>query len=85
VADALAWALHANGLDRRALRYSTRALSLGTRNALFCFHAGMIRLGLGDRDGARRLLARALDTNPRFSIRYSAAARRTLRSLEGRR
>jgi tetratricopeptide (TPR) repeat protein len=84
VADALAWALHANGRDREALRYSTKALSLGTRNALFCFHAGMIRLGLGDRDGARRFLARALDTNPAFSIRYSAEARRTLRSLGGR-
>ena len=84
VADALGWALHANGLDRTALRYSTKALSLGTRNALFDFHAGMIRLGLGDRDGARRFLARAVDTNPAFSIRYSAEAMRTLRSLGGR-
>jgi hypothetical protein len=62
-----------------------RALSLGTRNALFWFHAGMIRLGLGDREGARSDLARALDTNPDFSIRYSAEAARTLMSLGGRR
>jgi tetratricopeptide (TPR) repeat protein len=85
VADALAWALHANGRDREALRYSTKALSLGTRNALFLFHAGMIRLGLGDRAEARSLLARAIDTNPSFSIRYSAEAARTLRSLGGAR
>ena len=85
VADALAWALHANGRDREALRFSDEALSLGTRNALFWFHAGMIRLGLGDRDGARQDLARALDTNLAFSIRYSEKAARTLRSLGGAR
>jgi tetratricopeptide (TPR) repeat protein len=84
VADALAWALHANGRDREALRYSTRALSLDTSTALFWFHAGMIRLGLGDRGGARQDIARALDTNPDFSIRYSVEAARTLRSLGGR-
>ena len=61
-----------------------QALSLGTRNALFWFHAGMIRLGLGDRDGARQDLARALDTNPAFSIRYSVEAAQALRSLWGR-
>ena len=83
VADALGWALHANGRDREATRYAARALSLGTRNALFLFHAGMIRLGLGDRDGARQLLERALETNPSFSIRYSPVARETLRSLGG--
>jgi tetratricopeptide (TPR) repeat protein len=83
VADALAWALHANGRDREAARYATKALALGTQNALFEFHAGMIQLGLGDRDAARRLLQRALDTNPSFSIRYASVARTTLRSLEG--
>jgi tetratricopeptide (TPR) repeat protein len=83
VADALAWALHANGRDREAARYATKALSLGTRNALFLFHAGTIQLGLGDRDAARSLLERAIDTNPYFSIRYSTAAHETLRSLGG--
>ena len=36
-------------------------LALGSRNALFLFHAGMIRLELGDRDAARRDLARPRD------------------------
>ena len=85
VADALAWALHANGRDREAARYAAKALSLGTRDALFLFHAGMIQLRLGDRDAARTLLADALDTNPFFSIRYSAVASDTLRSLGGAR
>ena len=83
VADALAWALHANGRDREAARYATRALSLGTRNALFLFHAGMIRLGLGDREAARVLLERAVDTNPSFSIAYAPVALDTLRTLGG--
>ena len=81
VADALGWALHASGRDREAARYAATALSLGTRNALFFFHAGMIRLGLGDRDGARELLQRAIETNSSFSIRYAPVAERTLRSL----
>jgi tetratricopeptide (TPR) repeat protein len=85
VADALAWALHAKGADREAARYARRALSLGTSNALSLFHAGMIRLALGDRSAARELLTRAVDTNPWFSIRYAAEARATLRSLGGAR
>ncbi|MEO8475585.1 MAG: tetratricopeptide repeat protein [Actinomycetota bacterium] len=83
VADALAWALHANGNDTEAATYADRALALGTRNALFVYHAGMIRLGLGDRAGARELLAEALRINPRFSILYSAEASSTLRRLGG--
>jgi tetratricopeptide (TPR) repeat protein len=83
VADALAWALHVNGRDTEAISYADRALALGTRNALFLYHAGMIRLGLGDETGARRLLADALDVNPHFSTLHAPAAVRTLRRLGG--
>jgi tetratricopeptide (TPR) repeat protein len=83
VADAYAWALHANGRDAEAARMSTFAMSLGTRNALFFFHAGMIELRLGHRDAARALLARALDTNPHFSILHAPEAARTLAALGG--
>jgi tetratricopeptide (TPR) repeat protein len=82
VADALAWALHINGDDRRAQHYARLALRLGTRNALFAFHAGMIRLALGDADGAVRLLREAVDINPHFSILWAPVAERTLRRLE---
>jgi len=83
VADALAWALHANGRDQEATVYAKRALSLGTQNALFLYHAGMIRLGLGDRPGATRLLSEALDVNPRFSFLHAAEVATTLRGLGG--
>jgi tetratricopeptide (TPR) repeat protein len=82
VADALAWALYANGRYREAAAASRAALRLGTRNALFLFHAGMIRLRLGDRDRARSFLAAAIAQNPWFSVRWSPVAARTLARLE---
>jgi hypothetical protein len=81
VADALAWALYANGLDEEAVARSRDALRLGTRNALFLFHAGMIRLSLGEGDAARTLLRRAYDVNPWFSVRWSPVLRATLTQL----
>ena len=81
VADALAWALYANGHDRRASVLSSEALRLGTRDALFLFHAGMIRLRLGDQPGARSLLQEAFDVDPYFSVRWSPVLRDTLGGL----
>ena len=81
VADALAWALYANDRPEEALRYATRALSLGTQNASFLYHAAMIRLALGDREEARALLAEAIDTNPYFSIQHAETAAETLDRL----
>lgn len=85
VADALGWALFANGRYVEAARYADRALELGTRNALFYFHAGMIRFGLGEEAAARHLLREALAIDPRFSILYASEAERTLAELEGSR
>jgi tetratricopeptide (TPR) repeat protein len=82
VADAFGWALYANGRYAEAARLSERALSLGTHDALFLFHAGMIRLELGQDDEARAFLRRALRINPHFSILHLAAAERTLADLE---
>jgi tetratricopeptide (TPR) repeat protein len=81
VADAYGWALFANGRYRRASTFAERALALGTRNALFLFHAGMIRLELGDEAGARRYLSRSLATNPNFSILHADDAVRILSRL----
>ena len=81
VADAYAWALYANGDFRRASALSAEALRLGTRNALFLFHAGMIRLRLGDEAAARSFLRQARDVNPSFSVRWSPVLRDTLSRL----
>lgn len=85
VADAYAWALYASGRYDEAARISRRALELGTANALFLFHAGMIELARGHDDAARRLLRRAIATNPHFSILHAATAERALAELEARR
>ncbi|HET7486310.1 MAG TPA: tetratricopeptide repeat protein [Acidimicrobiales bacterium] len=82
--DACAWALHKAGRDAEALEASARARSLGTRNALFEFHAGMIELALGHPDQARAHLASALAANPAFHPLHATTARRALASLEGR-
>ena len=60
MADAYAWALYASGRDREAPSYAREAMGLGSRNALFLFHAGMIQLALGNATAADSLLAAAL-------------------------
>ncbi|MGZ8567700.1 MAG: tetratricopeptide repeat protein, partial [Actinomycetota bacterium] len=81
VADAYAWALHAAGRDRAAARLSRRALALGTIDARSLYHAGMIRLALGNEERAATFLGRALGANPWFSVVGAGRARRTLASL----
>lgn len=82
VADALAWALYANGRFEEAARTADDALALGTRNALFLFHAGMIERALGHDRRAETLLAETLALNPNFSIRHAATAAAVLSELE---
>jgi tetratricopeptide (TPR) repeat protein len=85
VADAYAWALYANADYRAAARYERTALSLGTKSALFEFHAGMIQWKLGNTAAARTFLRDAVDTNPHFSILWSPVAARVLAKLGGAR
>jgi len=67
VADALAWALHADGRDAAALPYARKAGALGARSARYAFHLGIIELAAGDSAAARADLSRARDINPTFS------------------
>jgi tetratricopeptide (TPR) repeat protein len=83
VADALAWALYADGRPREALTYAKRSLALGTMNAAFLFHKGMIERDLGMTGAARADLARALHTNPNFSFLWAERARAALHQLGG--
>ena len=77
--DVLAWALERTGHCGEALRYSKRALRLGTRDALKYFHRGEIEHCLGHRAAARSWFGRALALNPRFSVLWAPVARRELR------
>jgi tetratricopeptide (TPR) repeat protein len=74
--DVLAWALVRNGRCVEARSYSERSLRLGTRDASFFFHRGMIERCLGRDADARRWFRLALDTNPHFSLLWSPTARR---------
>jgi tetratricopeptide (TPR) repeat protein len=62
--DVLAWALARNGRCGEALRYSKRALRLGTLDASKFFHRGVIERCLGHGVSARHWFARAQATNP---------------------
>ncbi|WP_330456911.1 tetratricopeptide repeat protein [Streptomyces sp. NBC_00820] len=77
-ADALAWALHVNGLDREALPHARQATATGYRNAAFLFHRGMIELATGHAKDGRASLRAALKLNPGFSPLGAAAAREAL-------
>ena len=61
--DTLAWALARTGRCGEALRYSKRALRLGTLDAPKFFHRGVIERCLG-RSAAEHWFARARATNP---------------------
>ncbi|MDG4866349.1 tetratricopeptide repeat protein, partial [Streptomyces sp. T-3] len=82
-ADALAWALHANGQDREALSYARRATGTGFRDAAFLYHLGAIRHALGDTAAARRSLSEALELNPGFSPTGARDARALLTAAGG--
>ena len=63
--DLLAWALHRSGRDRDALPAMTRALALGTRDAMLLTHMALIERGLGHRVAARQYFdhAHAIDAS----------------------
>jgi tetratricopeptide (TPR) repeat protein len=79
--DVLAWVLYQTGRLDEARDYSRKALSLGSRQALFLFHAGMIEYGLGNLAEASRYLEDALETNPYFSVRYAPEARAIMEEI----
>jgi len=82
-ADALAWALHADGQHDEARRYADEALRLGTPYGSFLYHAGMIAQAQGDTEAARDFLSRALEQDPYFSPLYAPRAQAALAELGG--
>ena len=81
--DAYAWTLHKSGQNPEALVAINEAMKLGTRSALFHYHAGMIKLALGDLAGAQTELTTALEINPYFNPLAAATAQATLTELRG--
>jgi tetratricopeptide (TPR) repeat protein len=74
--DVLAWALVRNGRCAEALRYSKRALRLGTRDASKLFHRGMAERCLERDAAAREDFRQALELNPHFSLVWAPVARK---------
>ncbi|HEX6371925.1 MAG TPA: tetratricopeptide repeat protein [Longimicrobium sp.] len=81
-ADMLAWARYLTGDLRGAREASRRALRMGTRDASFHFHAGMIEKALGNVEGARARLRTALEINPHFHPAFARQARAALREMD---
>lgn len=79
-----AWALHRTGRHEEAAAAIGRARSLGTKNPLFEFRAGMIERSLGNRDAARTHLEAALANGPAFHPLHAPAARAALTELDAR-
>ena len=79
--DLEAWTLHTMGRDREAAQSMTRALRVGTEDALLWYHAGIISASTGEYQAARDYLARALALNPTFGVKQVAAARARLATM----
>jgi tetratricopeptide (TPR) repeat protein len=80
-ADALGWALTRAGRPVEGLRWSRRALALGSRDANFLYHAGLSAQAAGHASLARAYLSESLALNPRFNPLYAPRAERALRAL----
>jgi tetratricopeptide (TPR) repeat protein len=65
-ADTLAWCYYKNGRISEARKYSVKALSQNTPEALFSYHRGLILAKAGDIGEARKALYQALSQNPYF-------------------
>lgn len=76
--DALAWALYRNGKLGEAKAASDRAMRLKTPDATLLFHAGAIRISLGDRQAGAELIDLALKTSPHFDPAGAEEARKLL-------
>jgi hypothetical protein len=81
VDDTYAWVLFRAGRLDDARRASEQAMRLGTPDARILYHAGAIRIAVGDPAG-RALVEKALALNPRFDATGAAEARAL---LDGRR
>jgi Flp pilus assembly protein TadD len=80
-ADALGWALLRAGRADEARPWAELALSLGSVEPNYLFHAGMIAAAQGDETSARAWLTSLLDRSPGWSPLRAPIAQRTLAEL----
>jgi tetratricopeptide (TPR) repeat protein len=79
--DIVAWVLFKNGRVEEAADAMKSALRLGTKDASFFFHAGLIYDRLDDYAKATDFLKRVEALNPQFNPLFSDLARQTLARL----
>jgi tetratricopeptide (TPR) repeat protein len=80
-ADALAWTALKAGKIQEAQAAIKEAPRLGTRDARFFYHAGMIARAAGDKVSARNYLKHALMLSPQFDPLQASVARKALEKL----
>ncbi|WP_183095711.1 tetratricopeptide repeat protein [Nocardioides stalactiti] len=80
-ADALGWALHRVGRSEDALRYTRLATRLGTPDAVFWIHRGLIEDAVGLDEAARKHLRYGLGLDAGIPPSSRAEARTALRGL----
>ena len=66
--DAYAWALQANGEFKQALSEMEKALSVGIRDAVFFYHAGIIAQKNGEHEQASKYLHESLKQSERSPV-----------------
>jgi tetratricopeptide (TPR) repeat protein len=80
-ADAYSWALSSAGRNRDALRMSANAMTLGSRDPGFLYHAGFVALRAGDAERAMGFLSQLVAQSPNFNPLYGPRAVRALAGL----
>jgi tetratricopeptide (TPR) repeat protein len=80
-ADTLAWCYYKNGRIPEARKYSLKALSQNTPEAMFLYHRGMILAKAGDIGEARKALYQALSQNPYFEPLGAVTAMKMVQQL----
>ncbi len=80
-ADALAWCYYKNGRIPEARKYSLKALSQNTPEAMFSYHRGLILAKAGEIGEARKSLYQALSQNPYFEPMGAVAAMKMVQEL----
>jgi tetratricopeptide (TPR) repeat protein len=77
--DILAWAYYKDGQYDKAMSTTEKSMRLGTQNANFYYHLGMIQMALGNDADGNASIDKALAINPHFSILHAATATEQVR------